>query len=65
MPVNDNLNESPPVPPVPLVDENNPGLGRHTGRIASNRAASGGLTDDSADDPARDSNPIGRITSGG
>jgi hypothetical protein len=56
----DNMNESPPVPGKPLVDENNPALGRHAGLIESQRQ-NGGLPDDPADNPVRDSNPIGKV----
>jgi len=54
-----------PVPPLsvdePIVSETDPGLGRRSPVLEQQRRASGGLSDDSPENPVRDSNPI-RVT---
>jgi hypothetical protein len=55
--------ESAPIA-TPYVDEAHPGLGRNSGVPADERRQSGGLTDESPEDPVRDANPF-RPTSGG
>lgn len=57
MPDTSNANDSPPVPSIPLVDENSPGLGRHSGWLQQQRKDSGDLNDD-VDNPVKDDNPI-------
>lgn len=42
------------VHPMPILDENAPGLGRNSRLLESQREMSGGLTDDPQDDPSRD-----------
>jgi hypothetical protein len=44
--------------PVPWVDEAFPGLGRRSGVVEHDRQQSGGLSDESPEDPVRDSNPF-------
>jgi hypothetical protein len=51
-------NEVPPAPPMPLVDENRPGLGRGGGYIQEERRQSGGLEDESPEEPVRNDAPF-------
>ena len=48
---------APPSPP-PWADEASPGLGRRSGVMEDERRQSGGLSDESPEDPVRDSNPF-------
>ena len=54
----------PSLHPMPIVDENAPGLGRNSRLLEAQRQASGGLTDDPQDDPSRDDHPF-KITTHG
>lgn len=53
-----NYNDEPPAPAVPLVDANVPGLGRHGGYMQEERRQSGGLEDESPEEPVRDDSPF-------
>lgn len=44
--------------PMPFADEANPGLGRRAGLLEEQRRQSGGLSDDSPEDPVRDDLPF-------
>lgn len=68
------MNENPPVPTIPVADENEPGNGRRSTMVETSRSSTpmriggvpsgtAGESDDPADNPVRDSNPL-RITTG-
>lgn len=55
--LDDNFNTEPPVATVPLANENSPGLGRQGGTNAQQRISSGGLDDESPEEPVRNDSP--------
>lgn len=55
--------ETAPIP-VPYADEAAPGLGRRSGVPEEERRQSGGLSDESPEDPVRDSIPFGSLSGG-
>lgn len=54
---------TPDLHPMPLADEREPGLGRMSKVLESQRTAPGNLPDEPADNPVRDDQPF-RITGG-
>lgn len=60
--VDDDENVNGPEQSIPWADEASPGLGRRSGLIESQRRTSGGLSDDSPENPVRDSNPLGKMS---
>lgn len=59
----ESYNENPPWPSGPVADEANPGLGSKSTLIQQQREQSGGLSDDSPENPVREDMPY-RITHG-